>query len=285
MSEAPDPRRHPWRSDLAAASLRGKVPSARYVEGREMRVVCGQSPLRAAPDPGGSFTSEALFGETFTVFEEREGWAWGQLASDGYVGYLAASALGAPGLAPTHRVGALRSYLYPGPDIKVPPLDLLSMNSLVAVEAVEGGFARLAGSGYMTARHLCALPQAENDFVAIAERFVGTPYLWGGRSSLGLDCSALVQMALAACAIACPRDSDMQQNELGEPVDPGRLDEVARGDLIFWRGHVAIAAGAGMLVHANAHHMMVVREPQDAAVARIAAAGLEVRAIRRLFRS
>ena len=280
---APDPRRNVWRQDLAAASLRGKVASARFVEGGTMRVTAALAPMRASPDAARAYVSEALYGERVEVYERKDGWAWGQLADDGYVGYLRLADLGENGPAPTHRVAALRSYLYPAADIKTPPRTLLSLNSPVAVEAVEGDFARLSGGvGFFIAADLAPLGEWESDFVAVAERFLGTPYLWGGRSSLGLDCSALVQMALASAGMACPRDSDMQAAELGAARDPRDLDAVRRGDLIFWRGHVAIACGGGELVHANAHHMRVAREPLRYAVSRIAAAGLNVTAIRRI---
>ena len=280
-----DPRRHAFREDLAAKNLRGLVEARRYVSGERRQVAESALPLRRAPRFDAPLDTEVLHGETLTVYDESEGWAWVQLDHDGYVGYVPNAELVPPRAPATHRIATLRTYVFPEPDAKAPPLALLSLNALVRLAEEGGRYARLDTGGYVYASHIVPADHRVPDFVAVAEGFLGAPYLWGGRSSLGLDCSALVQMALAACAIACPRDSDMQQNELGEPVDPGRLDEVARGDLIFWRGHVAIAAGAGMLVHANAHHMMVVREPQDAAVARIAAAGLEVRAIRRLFRS
>lgn len=281
--DAPDPRRHVWREDLAAASLRGKVASAHFVEGRAMRVTAALAPMRGAPDEARAYVSEALYGERVEIYEQKDGWAWGQLAGDGYVGYLRLADLGGEGPVPAHRIAALRSYLYPAADIKTPPRALLSLNSPVAVEAVEGDFAQVfGGGGFVVAADLMPLGEWERDFVAVAERFLGTPYLWGGRSSLGLDCSALVQMALAAAGVACPRDSDMQAAELGAPRDPARLEDVRRGDLLFWRGHVAIACSESELIHANAHHMRVEREPLHEAVARIAASGLKVTAIRRI---
>ena len=109
----------------------------------------------------------------------------------------------------------------------------------------------------------------ETDAAGVALRFLGAPYLWGGRESLGLDCSGLVQQALAACGKACPRDTDMQAG-IGVAVAPGDL---ARGDLVFWKGHVGMMLDAERMVHANGHHMATVVEPLAEAIARIEAAG------------
>jgi cell wall-associated NlpC family hydrolase len=143
------------------------------------------------------------------------------------------------------------------------------MNSLVNVEAVEGRLARVTGAGWMTLEHLVPIGFFDEDWVAVAGRLSGAAYLWGGRESEGLDCSGLVQQALFACGRACPRDTDQQQ-ALGEPIPP---DAFGRGDLVFWKGHVALGVGDGRILHANAHHMMCAEEPLADAVARIAAAG------------
>jgi cell wall-associated NlpC family hydrolase len=134
-------------------------------------------------------------------------------------------------------------------------------------------------AGYLPARHLAPLDRVEPDFVAVAERFLGTPYLWGGKTNNGVDCSGLVQVALAACGMPCPRDSDMQERALGAPV---ALADSRRGDLLFWKGHVAIVRDAATLLHANAFHMMVAVEPIAEALARIEAAGSPVTSVKRL---
>src|SRR5690606_16317674 len=206
---------------------------------------------------------------------------------DGYVGYVSSDALAAPGAAPTHRVAALRTFLYPGPDLKLPPLCAVSIGARLVVtgEVERSGitYALLADGSAAFAGHLAPLDTFEPDFVAVAERFVGTPYLWGGRTSLGLDCSALVQVSLAVAGIAAPRDSDQQAAALGTALElPVAPDALHRGDLVFWRGHAAIARGQGSLVHANAHHMAVAIEPADIAFARIAASGSAVVAVRRV---
>ena len=275
-----DPRVTPARPDLAASHLRGKVDSARFVDGTMQQVVAGQAPMRSAPSHGAAMVTEALMGERVTIYEtDEDGWAWGQLAGDGYVGWLPAAALLAPGPEPTHKVAALRTLMFPGPSIKLPPAEALPLGARLAVARSEGSFAVTASGGHVPMRHLVPTAAAEPDFVAIAERFVGTPYLWGGKTSLGLDCSGLVQVALTACGVACPRDSDMQEAALGKSVS---LAGLQHGDLIFWKGHVAIARGRNSMIHANAFHMAVAIEPVAESLARIGAASSQVTSVRRL---
>lgn len=275
-----DPRITPARTDLAASHLRGKVEAERFADGTVQEVVTGLAPLRQAPSHEAPLLTEALRGERVTIYEnDEEGWAWGQLADDGYVGWLPASALLMPGPEPTHKVAALRTLVFPGPSIKLPPLDALPLGARVAVTREQDDFAVTSSGGFVPMRHLVPLAQAEPDFVAVAERFLGVPYLWGGKSSLGLDCSGLVQIALAACGVRCPRDSDMQEKAIGKPAN---LAGLQHGDLIFWKGHVAIARARNSLIHANAFHMSVTVEPVAEALARIGTAGSQVTSVRRL---
>jgi cell wall-associated NlpC family hydrolase len=278
-----DPRRNAYRSDLAAEALRDKVQAPRYAPGERRQVVHSATPLREAPDARGSWTTEALFGELVTVYEERDGWAWVQLERDGYVGYLRPAALSAQIKRPTHRVQALGTFLYPSADVKACPWMQLSMNSMLAVAEMGAAFARLEDGSFVPARHIVEHDRYAPDFVTVAERFTGVPYLWGGKTRLGVDCSSLLQIAMQAAGLECPRDSDMQQGELGKDV-PIRddLDGLMRGDLVFWKGHVGIMVDAYLLLHANAHHMAVVVEPLGSAVDRIARAGWALTAIRRL---
>jgi cell wall-associated NlpC family hydrolase len=278
-----DPRVTPARADLAAKHLEGKVKASRYVEGHMCEVIEPQAPLRREPRPDAPLDTEALKGERVTIYDSNgEGWAWGQLAADGYVGWLPESALALPGAAPTHKVTALRTLAFPGPSIKLPPLEALPLGARVAIARIEDRMAVTQSGAYVPAAHLAPLGEDEIDFVAVAERFLGAPYLWGGKTALGLDCSGLVQVALTACGVSCPRDSDMQERALGTAVS---ADLLKRGDLIFWKGHVAIVRDQDSLTHANAYHMAVAIEPVAEAVARIRNAGSEITSIRRIASS
>jgi cell wall-associated NlpC family hydrolase len=284
LARAPlDPRRHPVRADLAAQYLQGKVEAPRFVAGAARQVARPAVPVRRRPNTQAGFETEALFGERVTVYDESEGWAWAQLERDGYVGYLPSAALTAELNVPTHRVRSLGTFVYPVPDIKSPPLVRLCMNAVLSVAEADHKFYRLQGGGYVVTRHVAEKDRFARDFVEVAERFIGTPYLWGGRTHLGIDCSGLVQIALEAAGLPCPRDSDMQEGELGTTVlIPESLDGLIRGDLVFWRGHVGVMADGIMLVHANAHHMAVTVETLPEAVERIARTGAAVTSIKRL---
>ncbi len=281
-----DRRLHAVRPDLADIRLRQRVEAARYVTGEPATVTAAVAPLRRAPDSGASLDSEALFGESATVFERRpDGWAWVQLA-DGYVGWMPSAALG-PELAPaTHRVSALRTFLLTGPDLKLPASVALSLGSLLRVtgEAETRGtrYLLLAGGGAVFAGHVAPAGTTAADPVAVAERLLGTPYLWGGRSSLGLDCSGLVQLALAEAGVTAPRDTDLQEAALGTPVAGAAGGALRRGDLVFWPGHVGMMQNAADLIHANGFAMAVASESLAVATARIAQSGAFVSSVRRL---
>jgi cell wall-associated NlpC family hydrolase len=278
-----DPRLTPARPDLAAKYLEGKVNAVRFVTGEEFGVVDAIAPLREAPAGDAALLTQALKGERVTIYDRNgEGFAWGQLNSDGYVGWIPDAALGKPAAAPTHKVTALRTFAFPAASIKQPPVDTLSLGALITVAREDGVFAVTREGWYLPRRHVGNIDTMEKDFVAVAERFVGTPYLWGGKSSLGIDCSGLVQIALNAAGTGCPRDSDMQQDGIGRALTPAETKKLQRGDLIFWKGHVAIVRDATTIVHANAHHMATAIENTADAIARIKEAGSEVTAIKRL---
>jgi cell wall-associated NlpC family hydrolase len=273
-----DPRVTPARPDLAAAHLRGQVQAARFVEGAEFEVFDPVTPVRRSPVPDAALETEALKGERVTIYDQDgEGWGWGQLHADRYVGWLPMNALRVPGVPPTHKVAVLRTILFPGRSIKAQPVEGLPLGCRFAITGGDGELARLASGGFVPARHLAPLDAAAPDFVAVAERFIGVPYLWGGKTSLGIDCSGLVQVALTACGIVCP-----MQRALGTAVATGDLAGLRRGDLVFWKGHVAVMRDATTLLHANAFHMAVAAEPVREAVARISASGSEVVAVKRL---
>lgn len=268
----PDPRRHAYRDDIAHDSLSDRVKAARYVSGERRQVKAPVLPLRRAPRPDSRLESEALLGEMLILLDEEEGWAWVQLERDGYVGYIPADGLTADIVTPTHRIAALRTYVFARPDGKSVPLSMLSLNAAVRVTGEEGRFIAIEGGGFVFAGHAAPLGTVAPDYVAVAEGFLGAPYLWGGRTSIGLDCSGLVQLSAEAAGIKCPRDADLQAQECGLPVAERDALELRRGDLVFWDGHVGIMASPTELLHANAHHMAVKCEPLDVAKARIKAA-------------
>lgn len=268
MSGPADRRSLAANGRVALASLRGQVAAERFTEGEVLRCAVALTDLCRAP--GGVRDKQLLRGQPFRVLELRDGWAFGRDETDGYVGYLRADALAA-GVTPTHRVAARACHVYSAPDIKAPEIESLSFLSLLAVTGEAGRFLALAEGGFVPAVQLARAAAAESDPVAVAERFLGTPYLWGGNSAFGIDCSGLVQLALRACGAPCPRDSDQQQRALGRPLPAGA--PLRRGDLVFWAGHVGMMTDAERIVHANAHHMAVVREPLAVARARIEAAG------------
>ncbi len=282
MTDRPlDPREHPYRADLAASYLKGRVEAARFADGEMAKVTAGVLPLYRRPDLEIGRETELLFGERFMVYERAGDWAWGQNQSDGYVGYVAAGGLAAEaGAAPSHEIAVLRTHAYTKPDLKTPPVAMLHMTSRVTVSDERDGYCRIDAGGWVPRRHLASIGAARHDIVAAARCFLHAPYLWGGRSSLGLDCSALVQLALMHGGRSSPRDTDQQERALGHKVEGG-LEAAAPGDLLYLKGHVAILSAPDRVLHANGHHMAVAEEPLDGFLARMDGLGLSVTTVRR----
>lgn len=279
-----DPRINAFRPDVADAQLQGVVAADRFVAGRPAQVARALAPLKTKPDLAAQTGSELLYGELVRVFDIAAGWAWVQCEHDHYVGYVSAEALSDELVVATHSVSAAGTFVYAAADIKSPLRMHLSLGSRLAVIGEQDRFAELAGGGFVVRRHLSEQGRTIRDFVGVAEQLVDTPYLWGGRSRIGIDCSGLVQVALAAAGIRAPRDSDMQQAALGEAMTvPADLEGLERGDLVFWPGHVGIMVDGMLLAHANAHHMSVVVEPLATARDRIVqATGHAISTIKRL---
>lgn len=269
-----DKRLHAFRADLADTRLEEQVESERFVVGRPARIAVPVADMRGEPRPDAGLSTQLLLGEDVSVFEEREGWAWIQSERDSYVGYVAATALKARDGPPTHTVCVPRTFLYPGPDMKLPRSGELSMGTdLVVVGMAENrgtSYAMLQSGEAVIACHLMPASDHAADYVAVAETLIDTPYLWGGVSAFGLDCSGLVQLAMRMAGRPAPRDSDMQASGLGEAFQPEPdYSNLQRGDLVFWKGHVAIMTDADNMIHANGHTMLVSREPLREAIDRI----------------
>lgn len=279
------PRLTPARPDVAAEWLEGRVTAERFAPGVATQVLRASLPLRPRPDATAEMLTELLHGEAFAVYDETDGWAWGQAEADGYVGYVQAAALDRPGPNATHRVTAPASHLYPAPDFRAPPVSNLPMGAKLAVTGdAEDSYLPVVG-GYVPVQHVAPLGRRFADFAGTAKRFLGAPYLWGGRTAAGIDCSGLVQVALDLAGVPVLRDSADQAATIGDDLgrDPEAAD-VRRGDLVFFPGHVGIMLDEARLLHANATvHMAVGIEPLVDVRQRIRRdEGGEITAIRRV---
>lgn len=262
-----DPRITPVNPRVAAAHLGDAPPGRVRVTGQVRRVTQAVVNLMRAPD--GPRDRQVLYGERVNVYEDCAGWSFVQALKDGYTGYLPETALG-PDKTPTHWISAASTQTYTAPDIKSPDRLALSFGSQITVLSATGQFVETDG-GFVPAVHVSPLGTHMADPVAVARLFLGSPYLWGGNSRVGIDCSGLVQAGWLACGRDCPGDSDQQEQVLGRALPAG--SPCQRGDLLFWKGHVALVCDPETMIHANAFHMAVVCEPINPALARIAAQG------------
>ena len=270
MNAQPDRRLHAYRPDLAEEALRGSVTAGHYVTGTPARLSAPVASLRPRPDETAGIDTQVLFGEGVRVLDRADGWAWVKSDFDGYVGYLPETALDVTVTPATHVVAVPRTFAYTGSDLRTPTAFALSIGSRLTVigESETRGtrYFTLEGGQSVVAGHCLPVGgTASDDYVAIAGRFLETPYLWGGRSGFGLDCSALVQLSMMLAGKSAPRDSDMQAAGLGTPIE---REALRRGDLVFWKGHVAIMEDEATIIHANGHTMSVAREPLADAIER-----------------
>lgn len=281
----PDRRINPYRDDIAAAYLRGEVKVERLVDGEDWQVKLPCVPLLQRPEADAPMDTQLLFGENFRVYEEKGGFAWGQSAQDDYVGYVDAKALAVRPYKPSHVVAALRTFVYPRADLKSRPATPLGLNAKVKVVGAKGDFSEIERGGWIFTAHLAPVDAFVRDFVSVAEEHLGAPYLWGGRESMGVDCSGLVQASLERAGISSLRDTDMQEATLGERLpEPIDFTTLQRGDLVFWKGHVGIMVDAERMIHASGFQMRVVIERLDIAMSRISRTAGHVTTIRRLPR-
>lgn len=270
-----DRRLNAYRPDLADERLSGKVEASRFTTGTLMQVSASVVDLRSEPRPDSGPQTQIIFGDMVRVFEEQDGWSWVQAERDGYTGYVSSASLEKPTADATHMVIVPRTFIYPGSDLRFPHTKALSLGSRVRIigsaETRGTQYALLENGEALIAGHLAPLDQHAADYVAIAETLLHTPYLWGGTSGFGIDCSGIVQLSMWVSGRKVLRDSDMQQNTLGEIVEPDDdYSNLKRGDLVFWKGHVAICASPDMLIHASGHTMTVTLEPLRDAIKRIA---------------
>lgn len=286
-TETLDKRLNAYRPDLADESLRGLVEADRFVEGKPMRVADPVVDVRSEPRGDAGMTTQFLFGDDVLVFEDDNGWCWVQNERDGYVGYVVDTSLDVRAAEPTHIVIAPRTFVYVGSDLRYPRSRAISMGSLVTIVGGQERrgtlYAMLPSGEAVIAKHLVPIDEVTQDHVAVAESLMHTPYLWGGVSGFGIDCSGLVQLSLLMTGQGALRDTDLQEGSVGELIEPdASYKNLKRGDFVFWKGHVGMMASHSTLLHASGHTMSVTLEPLSEAIERIAYLYGKPTAVRRL---
>ena len=271
-----DKRLNAFRANLADIRLKGQVEAKNFCDGVEMQMRAPIATLHRAPAFDATQDTQVLKGELVHVFDVGDGWAWVQLRRDSYVGYLRHELLGAEVHVPTHKVTVPSTMIYTKPNIKTQPVQMLPLNAEITIAALQDDFFELASGEFVFAKHF---QQKLTDFVTVAEQFLLTPYYWGGKTFHGIDCSGLLQVSLQACGANAPRDTDLQEKELGKTISQENLK---RGDLVFWDGHVGIMQNEVRVLHANGHHMQVTSEPLHNVVARSELTGKPITSVKRL---
>ncbi len=260
-----DQRICPIRKGLASADYYGLIKNCKFVKGSIYTVHSTYSPLYFEKKQK-NLTSQLLFGEYFRVFDVNDGVAWGQSLRDNYVGYTSIQNLRKRKIISNYKVQSLRTFIYGGPSIKVDPLNYLSFNSLVNVTKKKRNFSFIPSVGWCISKDLSKINNIKFSLYDISLQYLQTPYLWGGRDSMGLDCSGLIQNLYQMIGINLPRDTDLQAAYFSKYVDESKIK---LGDLIFWRGHVAMVLDKKNIIHANAYHMKTQIEPLKSAKKRI----------------
>ena len=260
-----DQRFQAYNERVAAIDLKSDIDHHNFVHPECCQISVPVCDL--LDEPNGDRQRQFLYGASVDVFEDVAGWAFVRQHSDGYVGYVKAAALSSYS-NPTHYITNPLTHCYRDADFKSPDIFQLPMQSSIRVHEHKDRFGR-TDLGWIPLTHLKPLAEKAPDIVTEAQKFLGVPYLWGGNSALGIDCSGLVQVACSACGIKAPADSDLQRAALGEHVN----GDMTRGDLLFWKGHVALVHDAGHILHANAHAMAVTLEPINDAIKRIEKSG------------
>lgn len=284
MPEPLDRRLNAYRDDLADVRLEGLVVAERFVEGQAYHVTATIVPVHPRPSHDSALDTEALKGEIVRVFEIANGWAWAQLEGDGYVGYIPADMIGAGQSWPaTHVITSPQVFAYTTPNGAAKPSATLLLGTAFAAIGESDDFLVLAEDGFVGKRHTASLGATEPDYIVTALSMLNAPYLWGGKSVHGLDCSGLVQLSLQRAGIKCPRDTDMQKRQLLGDLELGDdiLDKLQRGDIVYWPGHVGIMIDSENMVHASGTLMATGIEPVAAVAERSRKGGPVVSAVKR----